>query len=241
MATASDSSGSSTPSSQGPGTPEASPSQTSTPLASAPASPSSQPSGTPGKCGSHAGPKFKLINEGDIQLCRLNHTRTIVSKIMNSKYLRRWEAHHLILADSEILSSTVSTSVQMHHSFHMMMQQVGLDSNERRMFSFKCQQHSCQDMKFGVLQQVYTWMTLLEMQYPVSLPSQVQLKTVQCLSWTQTSTSRTSTIYHQTLSARHQLSPVRHQLADANCECLRSVCIWQCQRSVPRFFRSLWA
>ncbi|XP_064610749.1 LOW QUALITY PROTEIN: C-Maf-inducing protein-like [Liolophura sinensis] len=52
------------------------------------------------------GPRYKLIHEGDIQVCRLNHTRTIVSKIMNSKYLRRWECHHLILAQSEICSET---------------------------------------------------------------------------------------------------------------------------------------
>ena len=100
MASASDSSGNSTPSSAGPGTPGTSP----------PSSPalSSQSAMPFNKSGTHSGPKFKLINEGDIQLCRLNHTRTIVSKIMNSKYLRRWESHHLILADSEILSSTVS-------------------------------------------------------------------------------------------------------------------------------------
>ncbi|CAH1779274.1 unnamed protein product [Owenia fusiformis] len=55
---------------------------------------------------SHSGTRYKLIHEGDIQVCRLNHTRTIVSKIMNSKYLRRWEAHHLELADCEIRSST---------------------------------------------------------------------------------------------------------------------------------------
>ena len=55
----------------------------------------------------HTGPKYKLLTEGDIQLCRLNHTRTIVSKIMNSKYLRRWESHHIILTDSAITSETV--------------------------------------------------------------------------------------------------------------------------------------
>jgi len=53
-----------------------------------------------------ASPRYKLLHEGDIQLCRLNHTRTIVSKIMNSKYLRRWESHHLVLDQSEIKSST---------------------------------------------------------------------------------------------------------------------------------------
>jgi len=52
--------------------------------------------------------RFKLIHEGDIQACRLNHTRTIVSKIMNSKYLRRWESHHIILGQNEIHSSVVS-------------------------------------------------------------------------------------------------------------------------------------
>lgn len=53
------------------------------------------------------GPKHKLITEGDIQVCRLNHTRTIVSKIMNSKYLRRWESHKIVLDHSEIRSTTV--------------------------------------------------------------------------------------------------------------------------------------
>ena len=58
----------------------------------------------------HPGPKFKLITEGDLQLCRLNHTRTIVSKIMNSKYLRRWEGHHVILGENDIYSTTVSVT-----------------------------------------------------------------------------------------------------------------------------------
>lgn len=52
------------------------------------------------------GPKYKLITEGEIQVCRLNHTRTIVSKIMNSKYLRRWENHHLVLSPNEIRSTS---------------------------------------------------------------------------------------------------------------------------------------
>ncbi|XP_025115015.1 C-Maf-inducing protein-like isoform X2 [Pomacea canaliculata] len=52
------------------------------------------------------GPRHKLITEGDIQVCRLNHTRTIVSKIVNSKYLRRWESHKIVLDHSEIRSTT---------------------------------------------------------------------------------------------------------------------------------------
>jgi len=60
--------------------------------------------------GRHAGQgqRCKLIHEGEIQLCRLNHTRTIISKIMNSKYLRRWESHLLILGDEQMESDTVS-------------------------------------------------------------------------------------------------------------------------------------
>ena len=54
--------------------------------------------------------RCKLLSEGDIQLCRLNHTRTIVSKIMNSKYLRRWESHRLLLDSCEIRSNTVTIS-----------------------------------------------------------------------------------------------------------------------------------
>ena len=52
------------------------------------------------------GPRYKLINDGDIPICRLNHTRTIVSKIMNSRYLRRWELHKIYLDKTEICSAT---------------------------------------------------------------------------------------------------------------------------------------
>ncbi|ELT87321.1 hypothetical protein CAPTEDRAFT_168560 [Capitella teleta] len=61
---------------------------------------------SPQKTSNSNGPKYKLLHEGDIQLCKLNHTRTIVSKIMNSKYLRRWESHHLVLGSSELYSLT---------------------------------------------------------------------------------------------------------------------------------------
>jgi hypothetical protein len=56
------------------------------------------------------GPRFKTLLEGDIQVCYLNHTRTVVSKILSSKFLRRWESHHLYLNDSCISSKTVSLS-----------------------------------------------------------------------------------------------------------------------------------
>ena len=57
------------------------------------------------------GTKFKLLVSGHIQVCRLNHTRTIVSKIMNSRYLRRWETHEICLGDERIESLTVSSLI----------------------------------------------------------------------------------------------------------------------------------
>ncbi|XP_067002506.2 C-Maf-inducing protein isoform X2 [Anabrus simplex] len=54
------------------------------------------------------GPRFKLLREGDIQVCYLNHTRTVVSKILSSKFLRRWESHHIYLNDACISSKTPS-------------------------------------------------------------------------------------------------------------------------------------
>jgi hypothetical protein len=60
----------------------------------------------PGANGSGT-PRYRLVTEGDVQVCRLNHTRTIVSKIMNSRYLRRWESHRLVLGQTSIYSTTV--------------------------------------------------------------------------------------------------------------------------------------
>ncbi len=56
--------------------------------------------------------KFKLIHEGDVQVCRLNHSSTLLSKILSSKFLRKWESHHVVLADYHLYSTTVSTEGQ---------------------------------------------------------------------------------------------------------------------------------
>lgn len=78
-------------------------------LNSSSSSGSSSPTDTPSHPAKRCfGPKYKLISEGDLLVCRLNHTRTIISKIMNSKYLRRWEQHHIILTDKDITSSKAS-------------------------------------------------------------------------------------------------------------------------------------
>lgn len=79
------------------------------------ASGSSSPSPSPGP----AGPKFKPLEEGDIQVCYLNHTRTLVRKILSSKFLRRWETHHLYLNDACLSSKTVSALQTLSDAFVM--------------------------------------------------------------------------------------------------------------------------
>ncbi|KAL6437048.1 hypothetical protein ACFW04_004984 [Cataglyphis niger] len=74
------------------------------------ASGSSSPSPSPGP----AGPRFKPLEEGDIQVCYLNHTRTLVRKILSSKFLRRWETHHLYLNDACLSSKTKSIFKYQH-------------------------------------------------------------------------------------------------------------------------------
>ncbi|KZC04076.1 PREDICTED: C-Maf-inducing protein-like [Dufourea novaeangliae] len=67
---------------------------------------SSSPSSGP------VGPRFKPIEEGDIQLCFLNHSKTLVRKILSSKFLRRWETHRLYLNDTCISSRTPTGFLQ---------------------------------------------------------------------------------------------------------------------------------
>ncbi|KAK2847920.1 hypothetical protein Q7C36_009602 [Tachysurus vachellii] len=56
--------------------------------------------------GGGGGMRYKLLHEGDIQVCAVKHPRTFLSKILTSKFLRRWEPHHLTLTDSSIVSAT---------------------------------------------------------------------------------------------------------------------------------------
>lgn len=57
-------------------------------------------------CGGGGGMRYKLLHEGDIQVCVLKHPRTFLSKLLTSKFLRRWEPHHLTLTDSSLSSAT---------------------------------------------------------------------------------------------------------------------------------------
>lgn len=52
--------------------------------------------------------KYKLIHESGIQICRINHANTVVNKILNLKFMRRWETHQLVLGDTTIYSRNVS-------------------------------------------------------------------------------------------------------------------------------------
>lgn len=56
------------------------------------------------------GQKFKLLSDGDVQVCRVKHGKNLVDKVIGSKLLRRWETHHLYLNDACISSKTVSLS-----------------------------------------------------------------------------------------------------------------------------------
>lgn len=51
--------------------------------------------------------QLRMIREVDVAVCHLNHTNTIISKILSSKYLRRWENHQIRLQDDCITSNTV--------------------------------------------------------------------------------------------------------------------------------------
>ncbi|XP_042600227.1 C-Maf-inducing protein-like isoform X2 [Cyprinus carpio] len=53
-----------------------------------------------------SGMRYKLLQEGDIQVCVVKHPRTFLSKLLTSKFLRRWEPHHLTLTDSSLMSAT---------------------------------------------------------------------------------------------------------------------------------------
>ncbi|XP_026527841.1 C-Maf-inducing protein isoform X1 [Notechis scutatus] len=53
-----------------------------------------------------SGMRYKLLQEGDIQVCVVRHPRTFLSKILTSKFLRRWEPHHLALTDHSLASAT---------------------------------------------------------------------------------------------------------------------------------------
>jgi hypothetical protein len=55
----------------------------------------------------HSQQRYKLLAEGEVNVCKLPNTKNVISKILNSKLLRRWKSHHIILTDTELYSTTV--------------------------------------------------------------------------------------------------------------------------------------
>ena len=74
-------------------------------------SPSLKPPSTPPL---PIGPRFKLICEGELQVCYLNHTRTVISKILSSKFLRRWAVSYTHL---DVYKRQVSKRCVANHVF----------------------------------------------------------------------------------------------------------------------------
>ena len=56
----------------------------------------------------HGDLKYKLLHESNIQVCRISHRSTVVNKLLNLKFMRRWESHNIVLGDSTLYSRTVS-------------------------------------------------------------------------------------------------------------------------------------
>ncbi|CAF1117258.1 unnamed protein product [Rotaria sordida] len=50
--------------------------------------------------------RYKLLTDGVVQVCRVPHAKNIIEKIRFSRFLRRWEDHHINLEHSEITSIT---------------------------------------------------------------------------------------------------------------------------------------
>lgn len=54
--------------------------------------------------------RYKLLTDGLVQVCRVPHAKNIIEKIRFSRFLRRWEEHHIQLEHNEICSRTVRAS-----------------------------------------------------------------------------------------------------------------------------------
>ena len=51
--------------------------------------------------------RYKLLIDGVVQICRVPHAKNIIEKTRFSRFLRRWEDHHIHLDQNEIHSKTV--------------------------------------------------------------------------------------------------------------------------------------
>jgi hypothetical protein len=63
------------------------------------------------RCLKKSGQRFNLLHEGDVCVCKLPHSRNLISKILNLRLLRRWKQHKIVLEETEIISTTVSVLI----------------------------------------------------------------------------------------------------------------------------------
>ncbi|XP_072943157.1 C-Maf-inducing protein-like [Epargyreus clarus] len=68
------------------------------------------------------GPRYKLATEGTIKICCFQHTRTVVDKILATKFLRRWESHVLCLLEDHVISKTPSGFLERPLSYSCMQE-----------------------------------------------------------------------------------------------------------------------
>lgn len=78
--------------------------------------------------------KHRLLLDGDVQVCYLNHKRTVLNKVLTSKFLRKWETHHIILGDDSICSKTVS-AISVNRYFLFRYKAQFLCANQTNAFS----------------------------------------------------------------------------------------------------------
>ena len=57
------------------------------------------------------GTRYTLITQGECQVCRIGHQKNLLQKIFNSKPLRRYETHLLLLSESNITAAKVSENL----------------------------------------------------------------------------------------------------------------------------------
>lgn len=57
------------------------------------------------------GTRYPLVNEGECQVCRISHQKSLLQKIIFSKPLRKWENHRIVLSDSHVTSCTVCSLI----------------------------------------------------------------------------------------------------------------------------------
>jgi hypothetical protein len=59
----------------------------------------------------HSHQRYKLLLDGLVHVCRVPHAKNLIEKIRFSRFLRRWEEHHIFLEHNRITSRIVRYNV----------------------------------------------------------------------------------------------------------------------------------